>query len=112
MLINSTSNTTAEIDVLVLCGGVGSRLHPLISDRPKGMALIGGRPFLDILVEDLLKQGFRRIIFCVGHLKEQIIARYKSRDDAEYLFSQEDVPLGTGGAVQNALPLVAAIRSW
>jgi NDP-sugar pyrophosphorylase family protein len=106
MLINSTSKTTAEIDVLVLCGGAGSRLRPLISDRPKGMALIGGQPFLDILVDDLLKQGFQRIIFCVGHLKEQIIGRYNSRDDAEYLFSQEDVPLGTGGAVQNALPLV------
>ena len=106
MLINNTSKTTAEIDVLVLCGGAGSRLRPLISDRPKGMALIGGRPFLDILVEDLLKQGFRRIIFCVGHLKEQIIGRYKSRDDVECLFSQEDVPLGTGGAVQKALPLV------
>ena len=106
MLINSTSKTTAEIDVLVLCGGAGSRLRPLISDRPKGMALIGGRPFLDILVDDLLKHGFRRIIFCVGHLKEQIIGRYKSRDDGEYLFSQEDVPLGTGGAVQNALPMV------
>ena len=106
MLINDTSKTIAEIDVLVLCGGAGTRLRPLISDRPKGMALIGDRPFLDILVDDLTKQGFRRIIFCVGHLKEQIIGRYKIRDDAEYLFSQEDIPLGTGGAVQNALPLV------
>lgn len=61
---------------------------------------------MDILVEDLLLQGFRRIIFCVGHLKEQIVSRYTVRDDAEYLFSQEDVPLGTGGAVQNALPLI------
>ena len=58
MRIVSTSKKTSEIDVLVLCGGVGSRLRPLISDRPKGMALIGGRPFLEILVGDLLKQGF------------------------------------------------------
>jgi NDP-sugar pyrophosphorylase family protein len=106
VLINNTSKTTAEIDVLVLCGGVGSRLRPLISDRPKGMALIGGRPFLDILVDDILKQGFRRIIFCVGHMKEQIIGRYKDRDDVECLFSKEDVPLGTGGAVLGALPLI------
>lgn len=102
----NSSKTTAEIDVLILCGGAGSRLLPLVSDRPKGMALIGGRPFLDILVEDLLKQGFRRIIFCVGHMKEQIIENYKFRYDAEYLFSQEDVPFGTGGAVQNALHLI------
>lgn len=108
MLINNGSRSTTAIDVLVLCGGAGTRLRPLISDRPKGMALIGGRPFLDILVDDLLKQGFRRVIFCVGHMKEQIIDRYKIRYDAEYLFSQEDVPFGTGGAVQNALPLVCS----
>jgi D-glycero-alpha-D-manno-heptose 1-phosphate guanylyltransferase len=103
MLINNRSKSTAEIDVLVLCGGAGSRLRPLISDLPKGMALIGGRPFLDILVDDLVKQGFRRIIFCVGHLKEQIIDRFKLRSDANFEFSEEDVLLGTGGAVQNAL---------
>ena len=61
---------------------------------------------MDILVEDLVRQGLRRIILCVGHLKEQIIARYSHRDEAEFLISQEDVPLGTGGAVRNALPLI------
>jgi NDP-sugar pyrophosphorylase family protein len=106
MLNNNRSNSTAEIDVLVLCGGAGSRLHPLISNIPKGMALIRGRPFLDILVDDLVKQGFRRIIFCVGHLKEQIIDRFKLRNDANFQFSEEHVLLGTGGAVQNALSMV------
>ena len=106
MLINDKSMTNAEIDVLVLCGGAGSRLSSLISDRPKGLALIGDQPFLDHLVDDLIKQGFRRIIFCVGYMKEQIISRYHRRDDAVYLFSQENLPLGTGGAVQNALPMV------
>ncbi len=106
MLHDDETNPLAAIDALILCGGLGSRLHPVISDRPKGLAPVGGKPFLDILIEDLLQQGIRRIIFCVGHLKEQIIGRYKVRDDAEYLFSQEDIPLGTGGAVQNALSLV------
>ena len=106
MPINNRSKTTAEIDVLVLCGGAGSRLRPLIFDRPKGMALIRGRPFLDFIVDDLLKQEFRRIIFCVGHLKEQIIERYKSRNDAEFYFSEENTLLGTGGAIQNALSMV------
>ena len=108
MAINKTSKTTSEIDVLILCGGYGSRLQPLISDRPKGMALIGGRPFLDILVDELLRNGFRRIIFCVGHLKEQIIDHFKSRSDADFMFSEETVPLGTGGAVENALSIVGS----
>ena len=94
------------VDVLILCGGLGSRLKSVNPDRPKSLAPIGGKPFLDILVEDLVKQGFQRIIFCVGHLKEQIIDRYKPRKDAEYLFSKEYSPLGTGGAIQNALPLI------
>jgi len=106
MLISNRHKTTAEIDVLVLCGGIGSRLRPLISDRPKGMVQIGGRPFLDTLVDDLIKQEFRRIIFCVGHLKEQIIDHYKNRNDAEFYFSEEDILLGTGGAIQNALSMI------
>jgi len=94
------------VDVLILCGGLGSRLNSVNPDRPKSLAPVGGKPFLDILVEDLVKQGFQRIIFCVGHLKEQIIDRYKTRHDAEYVFSKENIPLGTGGAIQNALPLI------
>lgn len=106
MLRDSRSGPLDAIDALILCGGVGSRLRPVVSDRPKSLAPIGGRPFLDILVEDLLQYGIRRIIFGVGHMKEQIIDRYQDRDDAEYLFSQENVPLGTGGAVQIALPVI------
>lgn len=102
------SSTLSSIDVLILCGGLGSRLSSFIPDRPKGLAPVGGKPFLDILVDDLLQQGFQRVIFCVGHLKEQIIERYQSRKDVEYLFSQENTPLGTGGAIQNALPLICS----
>jgi len=108
MLDDTKPNPLATTDALILCGGAGTRLRPVISDKPKGLAPLGGRPFLDILVEDLLEQGFRRLIFCVGYLKEQIIGRYRDRDDAEYLFSEEDAPLGTGGAIQNALPLVCS----
>ncbi len=103
---HQSASSLAAVDVLVLCGGLGSRLRSIIPDRPKGLAPVAGRPFMDILIEDLVRQGFRRIIFCVGHLKEQIIGSYGSRTDAEYLFSKEDVALGTGGAVQNALSLV------
>ncbi len=96
----------AGIDAVILCGGLGTRLRERVSDRPKALAPVGGRPFLDIIVEDLLRQGFRRVIFCVGHLKEQIIARYRARHDGEFMFSQEDMPLGTGGALRKALTLI------
>jgi len=105
MPAHDMSSPLAAVDALILCGGSGTRLRPVIADRPKGLALIGGKPFLDILIEDLLQQGVRRIIFCVGHLGDQIISRYAGRAGAEYLFSREGVPLGTGGAIRNALHL-------
>ncbi len=96
----------SSTDAVILCGGLGTRLQSVLSDRPKGLAPIGSRAFLDIVLDDLVRQGLRRIIFCVCHMKEQIIARYENRADAECVFSQEAVPLGTGGAVRNALPLI------
>lgn len=93
----------AEIDVVILCGGLGTRLRPVISDRPKGLALVAGRPFLDILVDELLGKGLRRLVFCTGHGGEQIAAHYCGRNDAEFVFSPEPSPLGTAGAVRNAL---------
>lgn len=105
-MMNTEVITLSGIDALILCGGLGTRLKPLIADRPKSLAEVGGTPLLDILVADLLQQGVHRIVFCVGHMKQQIIAHYRNRADAEFIFSAEEVPLGTGGAIRNALPLV------
>lgn len=96
------------VDAVILAGGMGSRLQDVVSDRPKPLAMIRGRPFLDILIDDLLTQGFRRIILCVGHQRQQIIDRYVSRTDAEFLFSEERTLLGTGGAVRHAANLIAS----
>jgi NDP-sugar pyrophosphorylase family protein len=94
------------VDAVILCGGRGTRLQPVISDLPKGLAPVRGRALLDILVDDLLAQGFRRVIFCVGHMKEQIIAHFSGRTEADFVFSEETTPLGTGGAVKNAAGLI------
>ncbi len=98
--------TLGATDAVILCGGKGTRLQPLISDRPKGLAPVRGRALLDILVDDLVAQGLRRVIFCVGHLKEQIIAHFSGRCEADFVFSEETAPLGTGGAVKNAEGLI------
>lgn len=97
---------TAAIDAAILCGGLGTRLRNAVPDHPKGLATIQGRPFLDLLVDDLRQQEIQRFIFCVGHMKEQIIGHFSGRRDGEFLFSIEDTPLGTGGAIRNALPLI------
>ncbi len=97
-----------SVNAVILAGGFGTRLRSTIGDRPKPLAMIQGRPFLDILVGDLLRQGIRRIVMCVSHQREQIIAHYSARSDAEILFSEETSPLGTGGAVRHATPLIAS----
>jgi len=68
--------------------------------------MIRGRPFLDILIDDLTRQGLRRLILCVGHRGNQIVAHLRSRTDAEFVFSEESSPLGTGGAVRHAAHLI------
>ena len=97
-----------NIDAVILAGGRGTRLEGVVSDRPKPMAAIQGRPFLDLLIEDLMRQGLRRFVLSVGHRREQIIEHYRTRNDAEFAFSEEDEPLGTGGAVRAAVGLVRA----
>lgn len=95
-----------DIDVVILCGGLGTRLRPAVSDRPKALAKIDDKTFLDVLIDDLLKHGFKNIILCVGYLKEQIIEHFNHEKDYNILFSEEGTPLGTGGALKNAKSLI------
>ena len=101
-------STFKNIDVFVLCGGRGTRLRSVISDKPKILADIGGKPFIEILLDNLALHGFRRIILGVGHLKEEIINYFQAnpRKDLQIEFSSEEAPLGTGGAVKKAKPLI------
>ncbi|MCX9014274.1 MAG: sugar phosphate nucleotidyltransferase [Candidatus Methanoperedens sp.] len=95
-----------DIDVIILCGGLGTRLRPAISDRPKALAKIDDKTFLDILIDDVLKHGFKNIILCVGYLKERIKDHFNYEKDYNIDFSEEDYPLGTGGALNNAKSLI------
>ncbi len=89
---------------IILAGGKGTRLRPAVADRPKPLAWVAGRPFLSYLLEDLESAGFRRCILATGHLGGQFQERYgKSFGALELLYSQESVPLGTGGAVGKAV---------
>lgn len=89
-----------QIEVFILCGGEGKRLRSLVSDLPKPMAPIGSKPFLHFLVEDIVRQGFRNICFLTSY-KSEIIKNY-FQENFQHLsmrFSNEENPLGTGGAI-------------
>ena len=61
-----------QIRVLILAGGKGTRLAPLIPDLPKPMAPVGDRPFLAHLIETLHSQGLNRISLLTGHKAESL----------------------------------------
>lgn len=94
-----------KIDAIILCGGLGTRLRPVVSDKPKVLAKMGEKAFIDILINNLTAHGFKNIILCVGYLKEQIKNHFSNRD-YNIIFSEEDEPLGTGGALKKAKPLI------
>jgi len=100
--MNKTNVDLSGIDTVILAGGLGIRLQSVLKDKPKCLALINGRPFIDILLDDCINQGLRRFILCVGYLKEQVIEYLSNRDDCEIIYSEEEDLLGTGGAVKNA----------
>jgi D-glycero-alpha-D-manno-heptose 1-phosphate guanylyltransferase len=95
-----------EVQVAILAGGVGSRLRPAVSDRPKALANIGGRPFLTYLFDQLVAAGVRDVVLCTGYLGDQIPMIFgESYDTLRLNYSQESIPLGTAGALRAALPL-------
>lgn len=98
-----------QSDVMILCGGKGERLRSLISDRPKPLASFQGQPFLDFLIEDLLKQNFQHFILLAGYQgdKIQAYAEQKNRElTAQVECIIEHLPLGTAGALHNSLTFV------
>lgn len=97
-----------DVDVFILCGGEGKRLKKISGQVPKPMVRIGRQPFLDILIGYLRKFGFKRFIFGIGH-KAHFIKKYYKEYKApgiEIIFSQENRPLGTGGALKKAQRLI------
>lgn len=94
-------------EALLLVGGLGSRLRPVVDDRPKPMALVAGEPFVLRLLDQLAAAGCQRVILCTGH-RGEVVERELGHEHAgmALAYSREDQPLGTGGAVRLALPLV------
>ncbi len=95
---------TSKLQAVILCGGRGTRLQSVVGDKPKALAEVAGRPFLERLLDGLHGQGVRNFVLCTG-FGEAAIREYLSmrRKDGEILVcSRENTPLGTGGAVRNA----------
>lgn len=94
------------MEAIVLAGGFGTRLKEVVSDVPKPMAPVAGKPFLEYLLKDLEKKGIKHVILAVGYKKEIIKEYFKNiYESIEITYSEELTPLGTGGAIKKALKL-------
>ncbi len=100
-------NKANKMDVVILCGGKGERLKAAVNNRPKPMAEINNRPFLDMLIDHVSDFGFRHFILSTGYMADFIKKYYqKKQTSLEFLFSEDERPLGTGGAIKNAQALI------
>lgn len=90
-------------EAIILAGGLGTRLRSVVSELPKCMAPVAGKPFLYYILSHLQKQGIERFVFAVGYKSESIedyIKKYFPTINS--VFSKEEEPLGTGGAIKLA----------
>lgn len=100
-----------NMDAVILCGGKGTRLRAVVSDRPKPLAPVGGETFLDLLIKYAAGSGFRRFVLCAGHMGRMIEEHFAGgRPGLEIAVSIEDEPLDTAGAVKNAERLISTPR--
>jgi D-glycero-alpha-D-manno-heptose 1-phosphate guanylyltransferase len=95
-------------EAIILAGGLGNRLKPVVADLPKSLAPVSGRPFLAYLLDFAKKQGIEKFVFALGYkteLIESFVKKYLPGNS--YIFSVEEEPLGTGGAVFKASKEIA-----
>ena len=99
----STENLAAK-RAYVMAGGFDKRLNPVVSDVPKPLAMVAGLPFLEHLLRYLVSVRVEEVVLCLGYRGDLISAYFGDRfGECEVLYSQEEEPLGTGGALSLAL---------
>jgi len=99
----------ANINAVILAGGFGMRLQSVISDRPKVLAEVSGKPFLSYLLEQIASAGLREVVICVGYMAEKIQdCLGETYGPLHISYSREYEPLGTAGAVRLALPILSS----
>jgi D-glycero-alpha-D-manno-heptose 1-phosphate guanylyltransferase len=95
------------VEAIVLAGGLGIRLRSVVTGLPKPMAPIGNKPILEYILKYLEKNGIKRVVLSVGY-EWEVIKQYfgNSFNGLELIYSVEDEPLGTGGAIKKAISQV------
>ncbi len=95
------------MQAIILSGGFGTRLRSVVSDLPKPMANVLGKPFLEYILDELNDYHFDKVVLAVGYKKEAIMDYFgNSYKNIKLVYSIEDEPLGTGGCIKKALSYI------
>jgi NDP-sugar pyrophosphorylase family protein len=107
--MRGTESHSEDTPVLLLVGGLGTRLRSVLSDKPKPLAPIGGISFLELLVMQVRSQGLRRLVMCTGFEAGQIHREFGDghKWNVAIDYSEESRPLGTAGAIKLAARFVS-----
>ncbi|NDV95993.1 D-mannose-1-phosphate guanyltransferase [Dysgonomonas sp. 521] len=100
-------------ECIILAGGLGTRLQSVVSDVPKCMAEVAGRPFLSYLFDYAAEQQFGHLILSLGY-KSEVVLQWLTTQSLPFQVSYviEDYPLGTGGAIKLALSKVKSPNAF
>ncbi len=94
-------------EAIILAGGLGTRLRQVVSEIPKPMAPVAGRPFLEYLLKYLGGYGIKKAVLSVGYKYELIREHFGEHyGDTSLVYAIEEEPLGTGGGLRNALRFI------
>lgn len=98
-------------EAIILAGGFGTRLRHILPDIPKSMAPVGDRPFLAYILEYLDNSGVGKVVIAAGYRHESIRSGFGSKyKNIKLLYSVEETPLGTGGAILKASSMIDSER--
>ena len=100
-----------SLAVIILVGGLGTRLRKVVPDLPKPMAPINGRPFLEYQLKYLQRWGVREVILAVGYKADSIKKHFgRQWNGINIAYSDEERALGTGGAILKAVRMLSGRR--
>lgn len=104
--VTPAGERAGALEAIILAGGLGTRLRQVVSDMPKPMAPIRGRPFLEYLLDQLRSYGVRKAVLATGYRHEVVEEYFKTRESGlSLVYSVETQPLGTGGGIRKGLEL-------
>ena len=103
-----------DFKAVLLVGGRGTRLRPVLPSVPKPLASMGNQSFLELLIRQLRHQGLRHLVMCTGYLAEQIQTAFGDGNNWDVMieYSKEPSPLGTAGAVKLARAALEASKDF